>query len=136
MRKITALLAVALLVGCREQPAATSHGRYQIVKGVAGSTANGSVLLDTDTGRVWGLVKYSPVESAILLPIPIVDDPTLFKVSGDTFADFNEKMANALKEHGRQQKEELQQKQEPVAEDKNKQAKKEAEDESDWVDVK
>lgn len=125
MRKITALLAVALLVGCREQPAATSHGRYQIVKGA--HPRNGTVLLDTDTGRAWELNYLIDEGSPILIPIPIVDEEALLRINGETLTDYNLRRGNDLKrslvEH---------RKKEAAVEEQ----KKKAESEADWVDVK
>jgi hypothetical protein len=89
MRKLTALLAVVLLVGCKNptvsvelkgQPAVTAPPRYQIIINTqewTGANAE-AFLLDTQRGRVWAYNRFYEAngvgEGQHFFPIEIIDD--------------------------------------------------------------
>ena len=92
MRKITALLSVALLIGCKDPKASfelkgqldvPAPPRYQIIiNSQEWSGANAEAfLLDTQKGRVWGYTRFvpsiemgkRPIEERFY-PIRIIDD--------------------------------------------------------------
>jgi hypothetical protein len=92
MRKITALLAVVAVIGCKEvslmsgtekdNPVAETSGRYQIVE-----SRSDIFFIDTQRGRVWflrpemkvGKYDYEPH----FWPITIIDDEN--KIGMDSF---------------------------------------------------
>lgn len=106
MRKITALLAVVLLVGCKEplmlgtekaNPAAEPSGRYQIVE-----SRPDTFFIDTQRGRVWvlrpamksGKYDYEPH----FWPVPIIDEENKIGMDFNQWRTLPMKFENAVRQ--------------------------------------
>ena len=97
MRKIAALLALVLLVGCGDpkvsvelkgQPAAAAPPRYQVV-----STTHGlaqTFLLDTQRGRVWRYEPDAIGQSPRFQKIEIIDDEGVLGMTPGQFLQWRE----------------------------------------------
>jgi len=105
MRKLTALLAVVLLVGCKNptvsvelkgQPAVPAPPRYQIIINTqewTGANAE-AFLLDTQRGRVWAYNRFYQSNGVgkeeNFYPIEVIDDEGVMGMTSKEWHSFNE----------------------------------------------
>ena len=107
MRKITALFALVMIVGCKEgalilgtekaNPAAEPSGRYQIVE----SRPN-TFFIDTQRGRVWVLQPASKIDKydyePHFWPVPIIDDENKIGMDSAKWRTLPMRFENAVKQ--------------------------------------